>query len=339
MLTAFLGAVALYMMLRRPLFYFIYEKKWNVTLVSIALMLLSAGLIIYPLVWAGNILVSQLKPVLADTQQLSNTVVAIDKFLRENFGMRVITSEGLRQLPNVIAAKLPTWLGATFTILINLLIMYFLLWFMLVHNGAMERWIRDNLPMSHFNTSRLMGEINGMVMTNTVGIPLLAVLQGILATIGYMIFDVQQPVMWGVLTAIASAIPFIGTMAAWVPLVIFKFASGDTTNAYWLIFWGLVVIGLSDNILRMYTQRFIGDVHPIITVLGVIIGINMFGFVGIIFGPLLFSMFIMLVSIYYDEFVLTSEQKKERDREKILEEERQKLEMATARAERKKKKA
>ncbi len=330
MLTAFLGAVALYMMLRRPLFYLIYVKNWNVILISVLLMIASAVLIIYPLVWAGNVLISQLKPMLADTERMSRTIVTIDDYLRQNFGLRIITSENLNKIPTFVAQKFPTLIGATVSILLNLVLMYFLLWFMLVRNGQMERWVRDNLPMSHFNTSRLIGEINGMVMSNTVGIPLLAIIQGILATIGYMIFDVDKPIMWGVLTAIASVIPFIGTMAAWVPLVVFKFAEGDTTNAYWLVFWGLIVVGMSDNVIRLYTQKFIGDVHPIITVLGVIIGLNMFGFLGLIFGPLLLSGFILLVTIYYDEYVLTAEQKKERDLQKQEEEERQMREKAAS---------
>jgi len=142
------------------------------------------------------------------------------------------------------------------------------------------------------------------VVSNTVGIPVLGAVQGVVAMIGYYMFDIDKPMLWGVITGIASVIPFVGTMAAWVPLTILTFANGDTTNGYWLTFWGLIVIGGSDNVFRFVLQKYMADIHPIITVFGVIIGLNMFGFLGLIFGPLLISLFIMLVRIYYDEFVI-----------------------------------
>jgi predicted PurR-regulated permease PerM len=100
-------------------------------------------------------------------------------------------------------------------------------------------------------------------------------------------------------------------MAAWVPLTILTFANGDTTNGYWMAFWGLIVIGGSDNVFRFVLQKYMADIHPLITVFGVIIGLNMFGFLGLIFGPLLISLFILLGRIYYDEFVAHHDEKTE----------------------------
>jgi predicted PurR-regulated permease PerM len=146
------------------------------------------------------------------------------------------------------------------------------------------------------------------VLSNTIGIPVLGAIQGIVAMIGYFMFGVENAVVWGVVTGIASVIPFVGTMAAWVPLTILTFANGDTTNGYWLAFWGLVVIGGSDNVFRFILQKYIADIHPLVTVFGVIVGLNLFGFLGLIFGPLLFSLFVVLVRIYYDEFVIPDEE-------------------------------
>ena len=71
--------------------------------------------------------------------------------------------------------------------------------------------------------------------------------------------------------------------------------------------WGLIVIGLSDNVIRMILQKHLGDAHPLLTVFGVIVGLNMFGFLGLIFGPLIISLFLLLVKIYVKEFVPDTE--------------------------------
>jgi predicted PurR-regulated permease PerM len=142
-----------------------------------------------------------------------------------------------------------------------------------------------------------------MVMSNSIGIPVLGLVQGIVAMIGYSLFGVKEPVLWGIITGIASVIPIIGTMAAWVPLTVLTFAQGDTSNGIWLGVWGLIVIGGSDNVFRFILQKYLADIHPLVTVFGVIFGLNLFGFMGIIFGPLLISLFILLIRIYFDEFV------------------------------------
>jgi predicted PurR-regulated permease PerM len=208
----------------------------------------------------------------------------------------------MQKIPGFIADMGGSLISATLSTVTNLIIMYFVLYFMLVKSGEMERWIRQKLPLSNTNTSKLLGEIRSVVVSNTIGIPVLGAVQGIVAMIGYFMFGIQEPILWGVITGIASVIPFVGTMAAWVPLTILSFAHGDTTNGYWLIFWGLIVIGGSDNVFRFVLQKYMADIHPLITVFGVIIGLNMFGFLGLIFGPLLISLFFLLVRIYNDEF-------------------------------------
>lgn len=311
MLGAFLGALALYMLMRMPLFFLVYHKKWPVTLVAVLMMVLSLVVIVLPLAWVVNVLIDALKPLLQDTSKLEAAVHSIDQYLHDKYNLDILSTDAVKKIPGYVANWGGSMIAATLNAITNLFIMYFLLYFMLVKNGEMERWLRNNLPMKHTNTSRLLTEVREVVVSNTVGIPVLGAVQGVVAMIGYYMFDIDKPVLWGVITGIASVIPFVGTMAAWVPLTILTFANGDTTNGYWLTFWGLIVIGGSDNVFRFVLQKYMADIHPIITVFGVIIGLNMFGFLGLIFGPLLISLFIMLVRIYYDEFVIAHEEEEQ----------------------------
>ena len=91
-------------------------------------------------------------------------------------------------------------------------------------------------------------------------------------------------------------------MIIWVPLVIYIYASGLDWPATGLMLYSFIVTGNVDYVARITLMKKIGDVHPLITVLGVIVGLNLFGFIGLVFGPLLVSYFLILVKIYFNEF-------------------------------------
>jgi len=91
-------------------------------------------------------------------------------------------------------------------------------------------------------------------------------------------------------------------MVVWVPLVIYMYVSGDTLNATGLMLYSLLVTGNIDYVARITIMKKMGNVHPVITVLGVLIGLGLFGFIGLIFDPLLVSYIIVLFRIYINEF-------------------------------------
>src|SRR5690606_29011515 len=94
----------------------------------------------------------------------------------------------------------------------------------------------------------------------------------------------------------------IGTMAIWVPLVIYLFSTGNTGAGIGLLLYSAVITGNIDYLARISLLKKIGDVHPLVTVLGLIVGLKLFGFFGFIFGPLLISYLLLLIKIYKSEF-------------------------------------
>ena len=317
MLGAFLGAIALYIILRRPMFALVYQKKWHKAIAASALLVLSFVVIVLPLAWVVNKLIDELAPILSNTQGIEQSLQSIEAYIQRRFEIDLMSQDNLQKIPGIIANLGTKVVSTTLQTLTNLVVMYFLLWFMLMNGGPMERWLRQNLPLKNTNTNKLLRQTHDVVLSNTIGIPVLGAIQGLVAMIGYFMFGVDKPILWGIITGISSVIPFVGTMAAWVPIAIFSFAKGDTVNGYWLVFWGLVVIGSSDNVFRFILQKYLADIHPIITVFGVIIGLNMFGFLGLIFGPLIISLFLLLIKIYYDEFVNKSKEHDDNDSEQV----------------------
>lgn len=132
--------------------------------------------------------------------------------------------------------------------------------------------------------------------------PLISIIQGLFATLGYWLFHIPQFGLWGFLTGMFAFFPLVGTTAIWLPLVIYEFSTGNTATGLGLGIYSLIVTGNIDYIARITLLRKIGDVHPVVTVLGVIVGLKLLGFWGFIFGPLLISYFLLFLKIYQNEF-------------------------------------
>jgi predicted PurR-regulated permease PerM len=158
------------------------------------------------------------------------------------------------------------------------------------------------IPLKKEDIDLLADETKVLIRANALGIPLICLVQGFFGAIGYWMFGVEDWLLWGFFTGVFAFFPLVGTMIVWVPLVAYMYATGTEWLATGLTVYSIVVTGNVDYLARMTLMKKLGNVHPLITVLGVIVGLNLFGFVGLIFGPLLISYFLILVKIYINEF-------------------------------------
>jgi predicted PurR-regulated permease PerM len=313
-LPALLGAITLYILMRRWMFHLCYKKKWNKAWAATVLMLLSMVVILFPIFILINMLSSKVTYAIEHSNEL---VVALKKVvgdIEQRLDMDLVSEENINNLGKTIANGIPQILNATFNTLTTIFFMYFMLYFMLVNGKKMEVAIYEHTPLHDDNVDKLGKEVNSMVVSNAIGIPLIAFLQGVVAIIGYLIIGVDQPWFWFVVTCITAMLPVVGAALAYVPIAIIFFADGHTTQGIIMLIYGFGIIGLVDNVFRFTLARKIGNVHPLVTVFGVIAGLKVFGFIGLIFGPLLISLFILLLRIYSSEFI-----HKQRDLTKIME--------------------
>lgn len=105
-------------------------------------------------------------------------------------------------------------------------------------------------------------------------------------------------------------IPFIGTSLGILPVFLLALSNENTIGAWGILIYGATVVSATDNIIRLYVLRKLDNVHPLITLIGVIVGVPLFGFIGLIFGPLLISLFLIIVKIYKKEFGVIVDEKK-----------------------------
>lgn len=302
MLGAFLGAVTLYVLMRNAMIRLVVDYKWKTPLAALCLMVVSLILLVMPVAWLTSVVIDKLGPVMDDPQMINRSFEQINAYLVSHLNVNIFSAKNVAIVNEKLVGIAQSTLGGTVSILGNLAIMYFMLYFMLTRINDMELWLRRNMPLKHSNVSIVIKEIKQVIYSNAVGIPIVAIVQGLAGMLGYFIFGSAEFLLMGVLTGICSIIPVVGSLLIWLPLAIYEMSQGRTWPGIGIVIWGLVVIGSVDNIARFMLQKRMSDTHPLITIFGVIIGVNLFGFLGVIFGPLMLSIFILLIKVYIDEF-------------------------------------
>lgn len=305
-LPSFLGAITFYVLMRRHMKRMLV-KGWKPASAALILMLFSFIMILFPVFILINTVSSKIGYVIDHATEITGSLVDFLKNIELRVGYHFMNADTIRNLSGLALSELPLILGATVNSIVALVVMYFLLYFMLTNCNRLEDWMEDVLPLRKDNLQRVRHQMNQMVISNAVGIPLIALLQGIAGLILYLILDIKEPLLWFALTAFTSILPLVGSSLAYVPLAIIQFANGETTKGIIILIYGLGVIVTMDNVFRLWLQRRIGNVHPLITLFGVFVGVPLFGFIGLIFGPLLISIFILLMRIYRVEFIAPEE--------------------------------
>ena len=302
-LPGFLGAVTFYIIGRNLYFSLVDNRKWRKGWTALMFMLSFLILIGFPLYYSVRLIMPKINSVFNHSEELMAGIQALSQQITAFTGLEVLNDENMATIQSNITSFIPTFLNSTANILSNLLVMFFVLYFMFVNGKEMEKGIQSFLPLSKASVDELGKETIHMVRANAIGIPLISIIQGVTAMIGYWIFGLKDWGMWGFLTGIFAFFPILGTLIVWVPLVIYLYSQGLNWQATGLLIYSLVVTGNIDYLARITLMKKIGDVHPLITIFGVIVGLRLFGFMGFIFGPLIFSYLIILIRIYTFEFV------------------------------------
>ncbi|MEZ4911407.1 MAG: AI-2E family transporter [Saprospiraceae bacterium] len=301
-ISSILGAVALYELLIQPMFHLTKIRKWPSWAAALTLMSASFVIMVIPFVYMTSVVVDIVGPYLDDPTPVKQAIDQIIRYLQSNFTFDIVKPETISKVSEEILPMVQKTLGNTLLALGNVFLMYLILYFMLVKSETIESWLRDHLPFNKENVEKILSETKNLVYSNALGIPLVALTQGFVAVVGYWIFGVENFVLMGILTAIASVIPLVGTLVIYLPLAIYQLSFGALWEGIGVLLWGFLVIGSVDNFARFAIQKKMADVHPLVTLFGVLIGVKLMGFLGIIFGPLMISILFLMIKIYSLEY-------------------------------------
>jgi predicted PurR-regulated permease PerM len=301
-LPGFLGAITLYILFRESYYNLTIKKKWNKTLTALLFITASIIAIAIPLYFSIMLLTDKVSGLVQNSTELLADAKIVGQKIFEKTGVQILSEENLAGFQKKAATIVPVILNNSANLLSNFAVMFFLMYYLLKNGRETEKFLDRFIPLKDENIELLGNETKNMVKANAIGIPVLAIVQGIVAALGYWIFGVKDFMLWGFLTGICSMIPVVGTAIIWVPLVLYMYAINKGGPALGLLIYAAVVITNIDYVARLTILKRLIDVHPLITIFGVIVGIGLFGFWGVIFGPLFISYFIVLVKIYINEF-------------------------------------
>lgn len=302
-MNGILGGFTLFLLLRNFNYYLQTKmsRNWSVWLVTIGVTLF----ILVPLSLVIWMLVSQLSNLHFDTQTIIQPAHRVIEILKEKTGFDILSEKSLSFMVSELSSIGQRVMSGVSDALINLSVAIMIMFFMLFEGRKLELYIATLLPFEEENKREVLKRVELMVRSNAIGIPLLAVIQGFISLGGYWLCDAPNPVLTALLTAFASVIPIVGTALIWLPVTLYFILLGDWTNALILLGYGGIVISQCDNLIRFMLQKKMADVHPLVTIFGVVAGLPIFGFMGIIFGPLLVSLFLLFVDMFRREYILT----------------------------------
>ncbi len=300
-LNGILGGFTLYLLLRNVTFWLQTKMK-----PALAVWLVTIGVtlfILIPLSLFGWALVSQVSKMHFDTEAIIRPAWHVIDFIKDRTGFDILSEKSLSFFVSQASSIGQSVMSGVSDLLVNLCVAIMLLFFMLYEGKSMEHYVSTLLPFKAENKIEVLKKVQLMVRSNAIGIPLLAIIQGFISLGGYLICDAPNPFLSAMLTAFCFGNSFGGyCFLVWVPITIYFLIVGSWVNALMMLGYGAIIVSQCDNLIRFLLQKKMADVHPLITIFGVVAGLPLFGFMGVVFGPLLVSLFLLFVDMFRKEF-------------------------------------
>lgn len=304
-LGGLLGALTIYILVRKQMIRLTTKRKMKRSTAALLITTEAVFFFLIPISLVVWMLVDKLQNLNLDPQSIIAPIEEIAGIIKSKTGYDVLDSDTTSFIVSALPRIGQAVMGGISSFVINLFVLVFVLYFMLIGGIKMEAYVNAILPFNATNTEHVIHEINMIVRSNAIGIPLLAVIQGGVAMIGYFIFGAPNALLLGFLTCFATVIPMVGTGLIWFPVAVYMALTGDWPNAIGLAAYGGIIVSQLDNLIRFILQKKMADTHPLITIFGVVIGLSLFGFMGVIFGPLLLSLFFLFVDMFKREYLDT----------------------------------
>ncbi|MEX1111851.1 MAG: AI-2E family transporter [Candidatus Andersenbacteria bacterium] len=195
---------------------------------------------------------------------------------------------------NNVGPAFSSAVGAVVTILLSVLVMYYLF----KDGPALRKKLVELSPLVNTHDDKIFARLHLAVLSVVRGSLLIAVLQGFATGVGFTLFGVPNPVLWGGVAAVAALIPSFGTAIVSVPAILYLFAIGAVPQSIGLAIWAMVAVGLIDNLLGpKFIQRGM-HIHPLVILLSVLGGLTLFGPIGFLLGPLTIALLFALLDVY-----------------------------------------
>jgi predicted PurR-regulated permease PerM len=297
-----------------PIYVYLLRITKRKSLSAFIIIIIIFALIIVPFTLFIFGLQKEIPLVFNDTTYnlLQNALSNIQNTLYEDFSLNI--SDYIASIKAQLAGAVQTAItvfgpkiifsisGFALSAFLTIFIMYYLL----INSDTIVDTVMQYFPLSKSNCDELLNEVSLNTRTLVLGQLLIAVIQGTLNGVGFLIFGIQGALLWGFVTVIMSFLPFVGTMVIWLPAGLIQLAQHNYFSGIGIILWGGLLVGNIDNVVRPKLISSLGNIHPVTVLLGVFIGLKEWGFIGIVLGPLIITVLLILIRMFREEYLVES---------------------------------
>jgi predicted PurR-regulated permease PerM len=207
------------------------------------------------------------------------------------------------RLVSFIGASALGLIGTATRLGIQLTIAFFGLFYLLLAPNQAWRQVQPFIPFSRHNAEILRERFRDVTISTLVGTGLTATVQGLLVGLAFWVAGIPNYIFWGVVTVVLAILPVVGSGLVWGPGALSLALGGEYGRAIGVALWGVIVVGNVDNVIRPMVFRRWAKIHPFVTIIGAFAGIQYFGLLGLLIGPLAISYFFELIRMYRAEYL------------------------------------
>ncbi|MDO7874022.1 AI-2E family transporter [Hymenobacter sp. ASUV-10] len=310
-LTAFLAAGILFVVFRPWWIALVHKRGWNRQAVTIGILVVTVVVLVIPFYALSSLLIDRIIGFAKEPQQIMDLLHKLENAVGFKFTDKANTQELLQQGAGKVSGWLPKIATSALNFLVIVGMMLFTMYYMFMQETYFLLGLHRYLPFRGETIAELGDSLKNNVNANVLGQVLVALVQGILTGLLLLACQVPDPLFWGVVAFFMAFLPVLGTPLVWGPAGLYQLSQGHTWQGATILIVGFVVIINVDNVLRIMLAKRMGDIHPLITLVGLILGVEVFGIIGLVIGPLLLSYFIVLMEVFRKENKLHMVAKKE----------------------------
>mgnify|MGYP001569397344 CR=1 FL=1 len=305
-ISAVFGAIVL-AYLFHPVYEFIFKRIKNETICAFIVSILVLIVFFIPILFVGNALFKEASNLFFAVRDFKiedlskNYIGYLNDFFGQNIDFSGLLNEALNRISIVLLQSVDNFIFDLPQKIISAFVMVFVMFYLFKDGKRLLFSVKEALPLKRKYKDDIAQKFNDTIYATMYGVVVTAIIQGIIGAIGFWIFDVSSPILWGGIMIILAMIPFVGAAFVWLPAALFKLGSGEATNGFGLLLYGLFVVSTIDNIVRPKIIGRRSKVHPALILIGALGGIKLFGLIGIIIGPLVLSILTVFFDIYLSE--------------------------------------
>jgi predicted PurR-regulated permease PerM len=296
--SAIFGA-AILAFIFRPFDKFLREKDVSSKLSAGIIVVISLILIILPLIFIVNGLINQvglLPGQIAEFKLIKEKINELTPF-EIDITSKEITDQLMPILTNAIRPVFENIINA----FVILFLLFFLLYFFVLYYDNFKKLVLEYLPFNKKNNQIVVDKFKTITYATIIGTFFIALIQGGLLAVNFYVLGIPNALFWGFVAAILSFLPIIGPPIIWIPAALIFFLTGSISKGIALVVVG-ILISTIDNIIRPIINDKYGSIHPLVSILGIYIGIAQFGIIGIFIGPLIVAYLVLFWDLYRKEF-------------------------------------